>query len=118
MGRLTRRPLHTLSGGQLQRRYLARAIGCVAAGAEVPPADEPTAALDFDGQAEAADVLTSLSVTLVGTGVILTAGRPPYASHRHTETARATSWAASVRRSGEAGTHPPTAAPSTKPPGP
>ncbi|MEU6866711.1 ABC transporter ATP-binding protein [Streptomyces sp. NPDC046876] len=65
VGRLTGRPLHTLSGGQLQRMYLARAIGCVAAGAEVLLADEPTAALDFDGQAEAADVLTSLPVTLV-----------------------------------------------------
>ncbi|MFD9359846.1 metal ABC transporter ATP-binding protein [Streptomyces sp. NPDC060031] len=65
VGRLTGRPLHTLSGGQLQRMYLARAIGCVAAGAEVLLADEPTAALDFDGQEEAADVLTSLPVTLV-----------------------------------------------------
>lgn len=62
---LTQRPLHTLSGGQLQRMYLARAIGCVAAGAQVLLADEPTAALDFDGQEEAADVLTSLPVTLV-----------------------------------------------------
>ncbi|WP_030196135.1 metal ABC transporter ATP-binding protein [Streptomyces sp. NRRL S-87] len=65
VGRLAGRPLHTLSGGQLQRMYLARAMGCVAAGAEVLLADEPTAALDFDGQAEAADVLTSLPVTLV-----------------------------------------------------
>lgn len=62
---LVERPLHTLSGGQLQRMYLARAIGCVAAGAQVLLADEPTAALDFDGQAEAADVLTSLPVTLI-----------------------------------------------------
>ncbi|MEU7601080.1 ABC transporter ATP-binding protein [Streptomyces sp. NPDC040724] len=65
VGPLTGRPLHTLSGGQLQRMYLARAIGCVAAGAQVLLADEPTAALDFDGQEEAADVLTSLPVTLV-----------------------------------------------------
>ncbi|MEU3776255.1 ATP-binding cassette domain-containing protein [Streptomyces sp. NPDC032472] len=65
VGALTGRPLHTLSGGQLQRMYLARALGCVAAGAEVLLADEPTAALDFDGQAEAADVLSSLPVTLV-----------------------------------------------------
>ncbi len=65
VGALVGRPLHTLSGGQLQRMYLARAIGCVAAGAGVLLADEPTAALDFDGQAEAADVLTSLPVTLV-----------------------------------------------------
>ncbi|MFG3304963.1 metal ABC transporter ATP-binding protein [Streptomyces wuyuanensis] len=65
VGPLARRPLHTLSGGQLQRMYLARAIGSVAAGAEVLLADEPTAALDFAGQEEAADVLTSLPVTLV-----------------------------------------------------
>ncbi|MCP3820886.1 ABC transporter ATP-binding protein [Streptomyces sp. A3M-1-3] len=65
VGHLTGRPLHTLSGGQLQRMYLARAIGCVTAGAGVLLADEPTAALDFDGQEEAADVLTSLPVTLV-----------------------------------------------------
>ncbi|MEU6019087.1 ABC transporter ATP-binding protein [Streptomyces sp. NPDC047515] len=62
---LVTRPLHTLSGGQLQRMYLARAIGCVAAGAGVLLADEPTAALDFSGQAEAADVLISLPVTLL-----------------------------------------------------
>ncbi|MFD4830576.1 metal ABC transporter ATP-binding protein [Streptomyces uncialis] len=65
VGALTERPLHTLSGGQLQRMYLARAVGCVAAGAGVLLADEPTAALDFDGQEEAADALTSLPVTLV-----------------------------------------------------
>lgn len=51
VGPLTGRPLHTLSGGQLQRMYLARAVGCVAAGAGVLLADEPTAALDFAGQA-------------------------------------------------------------------
>ncbi|MFJ5778835.1 ATP-binding cassette domain-containing protein [Streptomyces sp. NPDC093094] len=65
VGELTARPLHTLSGGQLQRMYLARAAGCVAAGAGVLLADEPTAALDFAGQEEAADVLLSLPVTLV-----------------------------------------------------
>ncbi|MFJ6633372.1 ATP-binding cassette domain-containing protein [Streptomyces sp. NPDC091376] len=65
VGPLTTRPLHTLSGGQLQRMYLARAIGCVAAGAQVLLADEPTAALDFSGQEEAAEVLTALPVTLV-----------------------------------------------------
>ncbi|MBB6420079.1 ATP-binding cassette domain-containing protein [Streptomyces sp. AK010] len=62
---LTGRPLHTLSGGQLQRMYLARAVGGVAAGAGVLLADEPTAALDFAGQEEAADVLLSLPVTVV-----------------------------------------------------
>ncbi|MFE2284651.1 ATP-binding cassette domain-containing protein [Streptomyces sp. NPDC059443] len=65
VGALTGRPLHTLSGGQLQRMYLARAIGSVAAGAGVLLADEPTAALDFAGQDEAADVLAGLPVTLV-----------------------------------------------------
>ncbi|MFE0186618.1 ATP-binding cassette domain-containing protein [Streptomyces sp. NPDC058989] len=65
VGELTARPLHTLSGGQLQRMYLARAIGCVAAGAQVLLADEPTAALDFSGQEEAAEVLAGLPVTLV-----------------------------------------------------
>ncbi|MFF8378212.1 ATP-binding cassette domain-containing protein [Streptomyces sp. NPDC015661] len=65
VGALTARPVDTLSGGQLQRVYLARAIGCVAAGAQVLLADEPTAALDFAGQEEAADVLTALPVTLV-----------------------------------------------------
>ncbi|MEU5164638.1 ABC transporter ATP-binding protein [Streptomyces sp. NPDC020875] len=65
VGSLLERPLHTFSGGQLQRMYLARAIGCAAAGAQVLLADEPTAALDFAGQDEAADVLTGLPVTLV-----------------------------------------------------
>ncbi|MGA4839065.1 ATP-binding cassette domain-containing protein [Streptomyces sp. G45] len=65
VGALRRQALHTLSGGQLQRTYLARAIGCVAAGAGVVLADEPTAALDFAGQEEAADALTALPVTLV-----------------------------------------------------
>ncbi|MEV6397680.1 ABC transporter ATP-binding protein [Streptomyces sp. NPDC051907] len=65
VGELVRRPLHTLSGGQLQRMHLARAVGCVAAGAGVLLADEPTAALDFAGQEEAADVLLALPVTLL-----------------------------------------------------
>ncbi|MCK8680027.1 metal ABC transporter ATP-binding protein [Streptomyces lichenis] len=59
------RPLDTLSGGQLQRMYLARALGCVAAGAQVLLADEPTAALDFAGQEDAARVLAELPVTLL-----------------------------------------------------
>ncbi|MEU6483572.1 ATP-binding cassette domain-containing protein [Streptomyces sp. NPDC046887] len=59
------RPLDTLSGGQLQRMYLARALGCVAAGAQVLLADEPTAALDFAGQEDAAQVLVELPVTLL-----------------------------------------------------
>lgn len=65
VGTCVDRPLHTLSGGQLQRMYLARALGCVRAGAGVLLADEPTAALDFAGQAEAAELLTELPVTLL-----------------------------------------------------
>ncbi|MEU4269777.1 ATP-binding cassette domain-containing protein [Streptomyces sp. NPDC026092] len=65
VAQLAERPVHTLSGGQLQRVYLARAMGCVAAGAQVLLADEPTAALDFEGQEEAADTLTALPVTLI-----------------------------------------------------
>ncbi|GAA2344759.1 ABC transporter ATP-binding protein [Streptomyces caniferus] len=65
VGALADRPLSSLSGGQLQRMHLARAVGCVAAGAGVLLADEPTAALDFAGQEEAAEVLTTLPVTVV-----------------------------------------------------
>jgi len=62
---LRSQPLHTLSGGQLQRTYLARAMGCIAAGAGLLLADEPTAALDFAGQADAARLLTELPVTVL-----------------------------------------------------
>nr|WP_225955002.1 ATP-binding cassette domain-containing protein [Kibdelosporangium phytohabitans] len=65
VGQLRSRPLDTLSGGQLQRMYLARAMGCIAAGAGLLLADEPTAALDFEGQADAARLLTSLPVTVL-----------------------------------------------------
>ncbi|MBY8886130.1 ATP-binding cassette domain-containing protein [Streptomyces sp. PTM05] len=65
VGGLLERPLDSLSGGQLQRMHLARAVGCVTAGAGVVLADEPTAALDFAGQEEAAAVLTGLPVTLL-----------------------------------------------------
>ncbi|WP_433196115.1 ATP-binding cassette domain-containing protein [Nocardia sp. CA-107356] len=65
VGALVDRPLDTLSGGQLQRMHLSRAVGCVAAGAGVVLADEPTAALDFAGQEEAGEVLAGLGVTLV-----------------------------------------------------
>lgn len=62
---LGRRPLHTLSGGQLQRVFLARALGCVAAGARVLFADEPSGALDFEGQEQVASLLAGLPVTVV-----------------------------------------------------
>ncbi|MFJ3951246.1 ATP-binding cassette domain-containing protein [Streptomyces libani] len=65
VGALGDRPLSSLSGGQLQRMHLARAVGCVSAGAGVLLADEPTAALDFAGQEEAAEVLTTLPVTVL-----------------------------------------------------
>ncbi|MFQ6394261.1 ABC transporter ATP-binding protein [Nocardia sp. KC 131] len=65
VGALVDRPLDTLSGGQLQRMHLSRAVGCVAAGAGIVLADEPTAALDFAGQEEAAEVLVGLGVTLI-----------------------------------------------------
>ncbi|WP_433328387.1 metal ABC transporter ATP-binding protein [Spirillospora sp. CA-294931] len=59
------RPVGTLSGGQLQRAYLARALGQLAAGAGVLLADEPTAALDFDGQERVAALLGGLEVTVL-----------------------------------------------------
>ena len=62
---LLERPIDTLSGGQVQRAFLARAIGCVAAGACAVAADEPTSALDFAGQDEVADVLLGLGVTTI-----------------------------------------------------
>lgn len=62
---LHRRPLHTLSGGQLQRVFLARALGCIAGGAGVLLADEPTAALDFAGQEQVATMLAALPATVI-----------------------------------------------------
>jgi zinc transport system ATP-binding protein len=59
---LVERPLTTLSGGQLQRAYLARAVGSIAAGARLLLADEPTSALDFAGQDDVALLLHELSV--------------------------------------------------------
>jgi|GEM_PF-3422446 len=59
------RPMQTLSGGQIQRIFLARAIGSLGAGAGLLLADEPTAALDFAGQTVVADVLASLPVTML-----------------------------------------------------
>ncbi len=59
------RPVHMLSGGQLQRCVLARGIGATRAGARVLVADEPTSALDFDGQDQVAALLGALNVTVV-----------------------------------------------------
>jgi zinc transport system ATP-binding protein len=63
IGGLRDRAVSTLSGGQLQRAYLARAIGQLSAGAQVLLADEPTSALDFAGQEVVADLLAGLEVT-------------------------------------------------------
>lgn len=60
---LSARPLHTLSGGQLQRAYLARGLGHVANGARLFLADEPTSALDFATRDLVSDVLTEVAVT-------------------------------------------------------
>ena len=60
-----RRPLHALSGGQLQRAYLARALGMLTGEAGLLLADEPTAALDFAGQAAIAERLAALPATLL-----------------------------------------------------
>jgi zinc transport system ATP-binding protein len=65
LAHLMERPLHTLSGGQLQRSFLARAMGSLAADAGLLLADEPTSALDFDGKAIVTDVLASLDATLL-----------------------------------------------------
>ncbi len=62
IGSLGRRPLTTLSGGQLQRAYLARAVGAIAAGARALIADEPTSALDFEGQDHVAQLIADLPV--------------------------------------------------------
>ena len=59
------RPLHSLSGGQLQRTFLARAIGMLAGEAGLLIADEPTAALDFAGQAAIAERLAALPATVL-----------------------------------------------------
>lgn len=63
VGDLLDRPLHTLSGGQLQRAFLARGLGHVAAGASVLLADEPTSALDFDTRDLVGEVLAATPVT-------------------------------------------------------
>lgn len=62
---LLHRPLHALSGGQLQRVFLARALGSLDGGAGLLLADEPTAALDFGGQLKVAEILRGLSATVL-----------------------------------------------------
>ena len=62
---LLQRTVATLSGGQLQRCFIARGLGAVARGARVLVADEPTSALDFDGQDQVAELLGNTSATLL-----------------------------------------------------
>jgi zinc transport system ATP-binding protein len=59
------RPVATLSGGQLQRCFIARGLGSVARGSRVLVADEPTSALDFDGQDQVAALLGAATSTVV-----------------------------------------------------
>lgn len=65
IGGLLHRPLSALSGGQLQRAFLARALGGLAGGGGLLLADEPTAALDFQGQEQVADMLAALPATML-----------------------------------------------------
>jgi ABC-type Mn2+/Zn2+ transport system ATPase subunit len=60
---ILRQPLSSLSGGQLQRAWLARAFACVAAGAGLLLADEPTAALDFAGREHISPLLAAVPVS-------------------------------------------------------
>ena len=59
------RNLSTLSGGQLQRVFLSRALGSLTGGAQLLVADEPTAALDFAGQQAMARLLTESAQTML-----------------------------------------------------
>lgn len=65
LGPLIHRPVSALSGGQLQRAYLARALGHLGQGGSLLLADEPTAALDFDGQEQVAHLLLDLPATML-----------------------------------------------------
>ncbi|MFV0601964.1 MAG: metal ABC transporter ATP-binding protein [Brachymonas sp.] len=65
VGHLLQRPLCTLSGGQLQRIFIARAIGSLHNKACLLLADEPTAALDFAGQREIAANIAALPCTVM-----------------------------------------------------
>jgi zinc transport system ATP-binding protein len=60
---ILQQPLSSLSGGQLQRAWLARAFACVAGGAGLLLADEPTAALDFAGREQISPMLTGVPVS-------------------------------------------------------
>jgi len=65
LSHLLEQSVSTLSGGQLQRCYVARGIGSLAGGACALVADEPTSALDFNGQKHVAQLLTEIPTTLI-----------------------------------------------------
>ena len=65
LSHLLEQSVSTLSGGQLQRCYVARGIGSLAGGACALVADEPTSALDFNGQKHVAQLLTEIPATLI-----------------------------------------------------
>jgi ABC-type Mn2+/Zn2+ transport system ATPase subunit len=62
---LLQQSVATLSGGQMQRCYIARALMQIDEGANVLLADEPTSALDFEGQVTVAEILASTAATLI-----------------------------------------------------
>jgi ABC-type Mn2+/Zn2+ transport system ATPase subunit len=65
LSQLLGQSVSTLSGGQLQRCYVARGIGSLSGGACALVADEPTSALDFNGQKHVAQLLTEIPATLI-----------------------------------------------------
>lgn len=65
LSQLMEQSVSTLSGGQLQRCFVARGIGSLAGGSSALVADEPTSALDFNGQKHVAQLLADISATLI-----------------------------------------------------
>ncbi|MEU3161105.1 ATP-binding cassette domain-containing protein [Streptomyces griseoincarnatus] len=65
VGRLTDRPLHSLTRSEAQLLHLARVIGCVAAGAGVLAADDPTDGLEPAHRDALVRLLAELPVTLL-----------------------------------------------------
>ncbi|WP_406129632.1 ATP-binding cassette domain-containing protein [Streptomyces sp. NBC_00989] len=65
VGRLVARPLRSLTRRQVKLLHLARVIGCVALGAGVLLADDPTAGLTAADRETLADLLAGLPVTLM-----------------------------------------------------
>ncbi|MFI6549427.1 hypothetical protein ACIBO9_39910 [Streptomyces prunicolor] len=59
------RPLRSLTRRQVKLLHLARVIGCVALGAGVLLADDPTAGLTAADREAVADLLAGLPVTLM-----------------------------------------------------